>query len=212
MIKDQMDRIYRDVPLDRIPWNLATPPELLQQAIKAHVPMPGRIVELGCGAGNYVIWFAKAGHATTGVDISENALEIAKRSAVRSGAACEFILADVTRDLPKIDAAFDFAYDWELLHHVFPEDREGYVAGVVRLLKPGGKYLSVCFSEDSQQFGGVGKYRKTPLDTTLYFSSEGELKELFQRHFDVLDLRTIDLRGKNVVHKAVYALMGRRSG
>lgn len=210
MVKEQMERIYRDVPPDRIPWNFATPPEVLQRALEANAPPKGKIVELGCGAGNYVVWFAKRGYAATGVDISENAIGLARRCAADAGVACTFIAADVTRNLAGIDATFDFAYDWELLHHIFPEDREGYVRRVVRLLKPGAKYLSVCFSEDSPQFGGVGKYRRTPLGTTLYFSTEAELRELFQRHFDIEEMRTIDVRGRNATHKAIYALMADR--
>jgi hypothetical protein len=47
---------------------------------------------------------------------------------------------------------------------------------VHRLLVPGGKYLSVCFSEKDAGFGGTGKTRRTTLDTMLYFSSEDELQ------------------------------------
>ncbi len=210
MIQEQMDKIYRDVPLDRIPWNAPTPPEILQQAIKANVLPHSQVIELGCGAGNYVIWFAKTGYEVTGVDISKNAIEIARRSASAAGVQCQFIVADATQELANLDALFDFAYDWELLHHIFPQDRDRYVGNVARLLKPGGKYLSVCFSEDDPQFGGAGKYRKTWLDTILYFSSEKEMEELFKRHLDIQDLRTIDLAGKNIIHKAIYALMKKR--
>jgi hypothetical protein len=65
--------------------------------------------------------------------------------------------------------------------------------------------------KDNSQFGGVGKYRKTPLGTTLYFSSEEELKELFGGCFDIEELRTIDIKGKNVIHRAIYALMKKKS-
>jgi SAM-dependent methyltransferase len=211
MIKKKMDEIYRDLPLDQIPWNAPTPPEILKQAIKANVPMRSKVIELGCGVGNYVIWFAKKGYEITGIDISRNAIEIARRSASNAGATCKFIVADATRDLSALHGMFDFAYDWELLHHIFPEDRDKYIRNVVRLLKPEGKHLSVCFSEDDTQFGGAGKYRKTRLDTTLYFSSEKELKELFSRYYDVQDLRTIDITGKSIIHKAIYALMKKKS-
>jgi ubiquinone/menaquinone biosynthesis C-methylase UbiE len=211
MIKDQMDKIYRDVPPDKIPWNISTPPEILQKVIEENVPSQGKVVEFGCGTGNYVIWFAKLGYEIMGIDISQNAIEIARKSASTTSVNCKFMVADVTGDIPKIDDMFDFAYDWELLHHIFPEDRDKYVRNVFRLLKSGGKYLSVCFSEDSPQFDGVGKYRKTPLGTTLYFSSERELKKLFGGRFDIEDLKTIDIKGKNVIHRAIYVLMKRKS-
>ncbi len=207
MLKEQMDKIYRDVSLDKIPWNIPTPPEILEKAIKANVPEHGKVIELGCGAGNYVIWFAKMGYQVTGVDISKNAIEIARRSAMTAGVNCDFVVADVTRDFPKFDVKFDFAYDWELLHHIFPEHRDEYIDNVIRLLKREGKYLSVCFSEESPQFGGSGKYRKTPLNTTLYFSTEDELRSLFKKYGEIEDLKSIDIKGKNVVHRAIYILM-----
>jgi ubiquinone/menaquinone biosynthesis C-methylase UbiE len=211
MIKEQMDKIYRDVHPDQIPWNVAIPAEILQQAIEENLPAPSKIIDIGCGAGNYVIWFAKNGYEMTGVDISQNAIEIARRSASTAGASCKFIVADAIADLPTSDGMFDFAYEWELLHHIFPEDRDRYIRNVARVLKPGGRYLSVCFSEDDPEFGGVGKFRKTRLDTTLYFSSEKELRELFGRYFVVEDLKTVDITGKNIVHKAIYALMKKSS-
>jgi SAM-dependent methyltransferase len=110
-------------------------------------------------------------------------------------------------DLKELGEAFDFAYDWEVLHHIFPEAREKYVENVHRLLKPGGRYLSVCFSEESPQFGGTAKYRETPLGTVLYFSSEAELKELFKPYFRVEELKTIQIEGKYAPHLAVWGLM-----
>ena len=66
-----------------------------------------------------------------------------------------------------------------------PSDRKQYVETVHRLLVPGGKYLSVCFSEKDAGFGGTGKERRTPLGTVLYFSSEDELRDLFGPYFDI---------------------------
>lgn len=60
-----------------------------------------------------------------------------------------------------MNETFDFAYDWELFHHIFPVDRVQYVKNVNSLLNTDAKYLSVLFSEQSLQFGGAGKYRKT---------------------------------------------------
>jgi hypothetical protein len=96
------------------------------------------------------------------------------------------------------------------LHHIYPEQREAYVANVHRLLNEGGKYLSVCFSECDPQFGGVGKYRKTTLGTVLYFSSEDELRRLFERYFTIIELKTMELAGKTASHQANYVFMVRK--
>ncbi len=207
MIKDQMEQIYKSIPLEKIPWNRESPPEVLQTLIKTNKIKACKAIELGCGAGNYVIYLASHGFDAVGVDISESAIEIARRSASKKGVRGKFIVADVLGDMANVQETFDFAYDWELLHHIFPPDREKYINNVYRLLNPEGQYLSVCFSEESAQFGGVGKYRKTPLDTVLYFSSESEMVALFALHFEIEELMTIDIQGKVATHKAIYALL-----
>lgn len=209
-LKDRMDGIYRNTPPDNIPWNMESPPPILRTIVETGAINPCKAIEYGCGTGNYVIYLASRGFDAAGVDISGAAIGIAKSSASEKGVACRFIVADVLGDLAEIREPFDFAYDWELLHHIFPPDRAKYVGNVARLLRPGGRYLSVCFSEESAQFGGAGKYRRTPLDTVLYFSSEREMIALFETLFVIDELKTIDIEGKFARHRAVYAFMWKR--
>jgi hypothetical protein len=63
--------------------------------------------------------------------------------------------------------------------------RKKYIENVYRIINPGGKYLSVCFSEKDLQFGGSGKYRETPLGT-------------------------IEISGKFAPHLTNYAFMERK--
>ena len=207
MIKDQMEKIYSSIPPEQIPWNIETPPDILSRLVDNETIKPCKIIDLGCGTGNYVIYLARKGFEATGIDISASAIDMAKKSAEEKGIKCNFINADVLGDMIEITGLFDFAYDWEGLHHIFPEDREKYINNVYRLLKPGGQYLSVCFSEESPQFGGEGKYRKTPLDTILYFSSEDEIRALFKTVFEIEDLKTVNVEGKFGIHKAIYAFL-----
>ena len=209
MIKDQMEKIYRSIPLDKIPWNIETPPDILQNIVKTEKIKPCKVIELGCGTGNYVIYLSSKDFDATGVDISKTAIEIAINSASKKGINCNFISSDVLGDMAEVQDTFDFAYDWELLHHIFSQDREKYINNVHRLLNPG-MYLSVCFSEKSPQFGGAGKYRKTPLDTVLYFSSESEIVSLVEPLFEIEELETVEIQGKFAPHRAIYAFMKKR--
>lgn len=210
MVKDQMENIYRTIPPEKIPWNMETPPEILQHMVKSEIIKPCKVIELGCGRGNYILYLAGMGFDATGVDFSNTAIEMARTSALQKGVKCEFIATDVLGDMPEVQNTFDFAFDWELLHHIFPQDRDKYISNVYRLLNPGGRYLSVCFSEESPQFGGKEKYRKTPLDTVLYFSSEREMLALFTPLFEIEELKTVDFKGKYTSHKAIYAFLKKR--
>jgi SAM-dependent methyltransferase len=212
MIKDQMEKIYREIPAENIPWNLEAPPDILRSLVEQNVVQPCKALELGCGTGNYVIYLAKMAFDATGLDISDAAIEIAQASARNAGAECNFLVADALSDLSRVGNDFDFVYDWELLHHIFPEDRDRYLQNVRKLLKPGGRHLSVCFSEESGQFGGGGKYRRTPLGTVLYFSGEAEIRSLFERYLLVEELGTVDIKGKHTDHRAVRVLSRKRGG
>ena len=202
-----MDEIYSTIPLAKIPWNMETPPEILVTFIDTQFKKPCKIIELGCGTGNYVIYLTEKGFDVAGVDISQKAIDIAKNSAKEKSVNGKFIVADVLGDLSKITENFDLVYDWELLHHIFPEDREQYFENVKRLLKPSGLYLSVSFSEKSPQFGVEEKYRKTPLGTVLYFSSESEIQKLAESFFKIVELKTIEIQGKYAPHKAIYTIL-----
>jgi SAM-dependent methyltransferase len=209
-IREQMDQIYGNMPLDNIPWNLSTPPEMMVKAVETGKIKPCRAVDLGCGAGNYAIWLARQGFDVTGIDISRHAIEHADNLATREDISCRFVVADLLGDLKEFQGGFDFAYDWEVLHHIFPEDRQRYLQNVHDLLRPNGTYLSLCFSEEDPEFGGEGKYRETPLGTTLYFSSEDELTELFDPLFHIIELKTIEVPGKYGPHMTIGAWLKRK--
>ena len=210
MIYADVDRIYRNVPLDKIPWNSKTPPDALAGLVQDGKVRPCRTIDLGCGAGNYAIYLAGLGFDVTGVDSSLTAIKIAGENAKKRGVRCRFIVADLLGGLHEVTGTFDFAFDWEFLHHIFPEDRTTDIKNVYKILNPKATYFSVCFSEKDPQFGGSGKYRTTQIGTTLYFSSEPELRELVSPYFTIRELKTIEVSGKYGPHYAVSVLAERR--
>lgn len=207
LVREQMNRIYREMTRDEIPWNLTDPPQLLVELVERGGVEPCRAIDLGCGAGNYSVWLASRGFDVTGVDVSEAAIDLARRCAEEAGVSCRFEAADLIAGTFGLGGDFGFAFEWEVLHHVFPEDRERYLDNVRARLAPGGTYLSVCFSEQSPAFGGRGKLRQTPIGTDLYFSSEDELRALFAPRFEILELETVTVPGKRAPHVAIRSLL-----
>ena len=210
MKRVEMDKIYRNMHHKEIPWNIEEPPKALVELVESEKVKSCKTIDLGCGAGNYAIYLASIGFDVTGVDISPMAVKIAKENAKKRGVKCDFFVANVLGDLDEVKEIFDFAYDWELLHHIFPEKRKKYIENVYGILNPRGKYLSICFSEKDPQFGGAGKVRETRLGTILYFSSEDELRDLFDPYFNIKGLKTIELMGKSEPHLANYAFMEKK--
>lgn len=209
-MKEQMDEIYTRLSPDKIPWNNDVPPAALVELIESGTVTPCQAVDLGCGLGNCAIYLSKQGFSVTGIDISPVAIRLARGNARAAGVRCSFIATDLVDDtklVAKLRGSFAFAYDWELLHHLFPTQREKYVQNVHELLEKDGNYLSVCFSEQDPQFGGIGNIRETSIGTRLYFSSEAELRALFSAWFTIMELKTIEIEGKTAPHIVIYAFM-----
>ncbi|MBN2020628.1 MAG: class I SAM-dependent methyltransferase [Sedimentisphaerales bacterium] len=207
---EHFEEIYRESSPEEIPWNSQTPPALLVELLESGKVQCGRALDLGCGLGNYVIWLAGLGFDVIGIDGSPTAIKKAKRNAKMKNVKCRFLVADLTGDWPDLQKPFDFAYDWGLLHHISPEQRPGYVKNVHRALKPGGKYVSVCFNERDAAFKGTCKHRKTNMGTAVYLSSEQELRELFGRFFEIIDFRVLEIAGKFMKHVFNYCFMQKR--
>ncbi len=209
-LQPQMEAIYQNVPQDQIPWNLEKPPEALIELVTSGKIKPCKAVDLGCGTGNYALYLVSLGFKMTGIDLSSAAIAIATKKAKDKKIPCNFLACDLTGNIDQVKDKFDFAYDWDALHHVFPMRRKRYFENVAKLLKPGGIYYSVCFSIKDSYFGGTGKYRKTPIGTVLYFSSENELRRLLSPLFRIEEFKMIQVPGQLGPHHS-WSVMMRKS-
>lgn len=94
-----------------------------------------RVLELGSGAGEGAIYFARLGARVLASDVSPKMLAVAQRVAALHGTSVETIVLNA-EDLSAIPAgSVDVVYAANLLHHV---DIEKCLDEVRRVLKPGG--------------------------------------------------------------------------
>jgi SAM-dependent methyltransferase len=99
---------------------------------------PGRrVLELGCGTGEFTRRVARPGAELIALDLSPELLEKARS---KVGAGARFVRGDATV-LPFPAASFDAVYGCSILHHL---DVEAALAEVRRVLRPGGRCV---FSE-----------------------------------------------------------------
>src|SRR6266550_802489 len=92
-----------------------------------------KVLEIGCGLGTDGAQFAKAGADYTGVDLTDAAIDLARRRFEVFGLRGELRMADAeSLDFP--DESFDLVYSHGVLHHT--PDIARAVSEIHRVLKP----------------------------------------------------------------------------
>lgn len=102
---------------------------------------PCDVLDLGCGDGRHSLELARRGYRVTGLDLSEDLLERARRRAAGEGLDITFIRGDM-RDPPGI-SAFDLVVNFFTSFGYFQEDGENarVLDAIARALRPGGRFL-----------------------------------------------------------------------
>src|SRR5688572_10643015 len=107
------------------------------------------VLEVGCGLGTDGAQFAKAGARYTGIDLTDAAVELAKRRFELFDLPGTFRVADAERfDFP--DSSFDLVYSHGVLHHT--PDTAAAVREIHRVLRPGGKAVVMLYHRDSYNY------------------------------------------------------------
>src|SRR5438477_11724098 len=71
--------------LGMTPWDSGiTPPEIVSLVEGGRIP-PGRALDVGCGTGTNVIYLARHGFQTTGIDVSAQAIARARAKVLAAG-------------------------------------------------------------------------------------------------------------------------------
>jgi SAM-dependent methyltransferase len=99
-----------------------------------------RVLDLGCGAGSYSIWFAERGAQVTGLDLSETMISLATRKAEERGLRIDLQVADIREPLPFGGFEFDLVFTATALHYV--EDLANLFRDIGRVMKGSGRFLA----------------------------------------------------------------------
>ncbi len=135
------DAAYEGTP----PWDIGRPqPEFVRLAEAGEIV--GSVLDVGCGTGEHTIYLASLGHEALGIDGAPRAIEKARRKAQQRGSAATFMVADAL-DLSKIGRQFDTVIDSGLFHVFSDDERPRFVTSLSWVVRPGGRYIMMCFSE-----------------------------------------------------------------
>ena len=107
----------------------------------------GSILDSGCGTGENAFFFASRGNKVTGIDFLDEPITIAKRKATERGVTVTFLVMDALT-LKDWTERFDNVIDSGLFHVFGDDDRRRYVEGLATVLKPNGRFIFLCFSDE----------------------------------------------------------------
>jgi ubiquinone/menaquinone biosynthesis C-methylase UbiE len=133
-------------------WVINTPYRRILNA--ASITAEDRVLDLGCGIGNILIALAERiafSHRPVGVDVSPDLVRIGEHEIARAGMQNRIRLqvAPATR-LPFDDRSFDVVLTSHVLKHLDDEALLTSFREVVRVLRPGGRFLLWEFEKSAR--------------------------------------------------------------
>ena len=150
------------------------------------------ILEIGCGTGANLWFFAKEGYNTYGIDGSNTALIKAKKLLTNHKTNANLFKGDIV-NLPYEDNFFDIVIDSECLYSNDFESSKIILKEINRVLKNKGSFLSITFGTKTWGYGNGKKYKNEP--HTFKKIEKGALKK------DYGLVRFIDLKGIKKLYK-----------
>ena len=155
------DAAYEGIP----PWDIGRPqPEFVRLAEAGEIA--GSVLDVGCGTGEHAIYLAGLGHEVLGIDGAPRAIEKALAKARERESTANFKVADAL-DLSRLGRRFDTVIDSGLFHVFSDDERPRFVTSLAQVVRPGGRYIMMCFSE--QQPGDWGPRRVTQAEIRTAF-------------------------------------------
>jgi ubiquinone/menaquinone biosynthesis C-methylase UbiE len=129
-------------------------------------PTGKKVIDIACGEGFYTRMIRQQGAAkVTGVDLSENMIELARASEAQEPLGIDYIVAD-GRELGVV-ADYDLAVAAYFLNHAHDRaELNAMCSGIARCLKPGGRFVTVN-SNPAGGFSAAPSYRKYGLEMSV---------------------------------------------
>jgi ubiquinone/menaquinone biosynthesis C-methylase UbiE len=177
-----------------LPWCIERIPQWFPRIVHSGWIRPCKALDVGCGRGDYAAYLAKQGYGMTGIDISQEAISLARKKHVRS--KVQFMVHDAF-ELASLHDKFDFIYDISLLHNIEPARRDAYAKGIRQSLCSQGKAMICCFSRRDVLFKGKKMLYFPELRNTVYPLTEEELRNIFKKYFHIERIETVYFGRKN---------------
>lgn len=152
--------------------------KLLERTVGNLIKPNSKILDVGCGRGEFVELFASKGACAEGSDISSNCIEFARAKYPK----LTFHRCSVETLVSERAASFDLVFSSEVIEHLF--DVATYLHAINRLLKPGGvlvlttpyhgilKNILISATRYAKHYDPLGQHIRFFNQTSLQFCLE----------------------------------------
>ena len=166
------ETLYKSQKIETMPWyNENFDSDLEKELIGRKIINDGKFLDLGTGPATQAIWLAKRGFKVIGSDLSEAAINRARKIYANEENA-NFIVDDILNSKLN-DNEFDYIFDRGCFHVLSPADRQNYIRKIKRILKVNGILFLKCFSD------------KEPRQEGPYKFSQNGISDLFSQSFRI---------------------------
>lgn len=164
------------------------------------------VLELACGVGTDLVRFARAGAEVTGIDLSDTAIDLARKNFELRGLRADLrVMNGEELDLP--DGAFDLVYAHGALQYTAEPRRMADEAW--RVLRPGGE-LNAQFYNRKGWIVFMSKAAKVPLEhrdaPAFHLHTVPEVKRMLGR-FSKLKVVPTRFPVKSRIHKGLKGVL-----
>ncbi len=194
------------------------PSEWVAAFVEAEGPAAGRrALDVGCGPGRHAVYLAERGYEAHASDFTAEGTALCREALASRGFPENVRVADM-QDLPYADAYFDLVVAYNVIYHATRAGMERTIAGIRRILKPGGHLLVTLKSPEEWVFGRGEEiepdtFLRPGKGVPVHFTREAEIPGFF-REFEILSTeyhkRTKSIPGKGERRHARWMLVLRK--
>lgn len=159
------------------------------------IPKAGRVLDIGCGAGNISFWLESLGYDVMGIDVSKEAIKWAKEKAALTESRVMFSVFDAARERFEADEKFDIVLDNHCLHCIIGDDRKLYLNNIFNNLKPDGIYICNTMCDE---IGDSDVLKHFDTSSRCYFRNNMAVRYIGLHEDIINEIETVGFRTMHV--------------
>ena len=189
--------IYKNEKVANMPWYNEKLDYDLEEEIVQRKIIKGndiKFLDIGTGPGTQAIRLSELGFNVTGSDLSEYAIEKARKLSDK----VNFIVDDILNSKFK-ENEFEYVFDRGCFHVLSADDRNRYVTKVKNILKKDGILFLKCFSDKEMREEGPYRF------------SHDKIKKIFENDFEIQSIKETVYQGTlDPLPKALFIVMRKK--